>query len=69
MTLRVFHFAPSACAVRRNRYPPAGTGEVVAAGVVPCSRLSVSNERGLLTASVLLRASRKRHMLQCGARR
>jgi len=46
--LRVFHFANSAHGSRRNRYPPAGTGEIVAAEVVHRSRHTVPNERGLI---------------------
>jgi len=46
--LRVFPFANSAHGSRRNRYPPAGTGEIVAVEVVHRSRHTVPNERGLI---------------------
>jgi len=46
--LRVFPFANSAHGSRRNRYLPAGTGEIVAAEVVHRSRHTMSNERGLI---------------------
>ena len=48
MILRVFPFANSAHGSRRNRYLPAGTGEIVAAEVVHRSRHTMSNERGLI---------------------